>query len=71
MIQIVTVVCSALLLSACATTVGARSPAAIPEDSVNVCAIQCEALGLEFDGLAIGDRHVDCICEGDTLPTTD
>ena len=52
-----------ILLASCATTVGASDPSTIPEDSVSTCESQCEALGLELDGLALEDRAVSCICE--------
>ncbi|MEM7437921.1 MAG: hypothetical protein AAF436_22425, partial [Myxococcota bacterium] len=57
----------ALLLStlaaACATTTGASDMSSIPSDSVESCTAQCESLGLEFDGVTIGDREVECVCE--------
>lgn len=52
-----------LRLASCATTVGAGKRATVPEDSTQICASQCEALGLKLDALAIGDRYVNCICE--------
>ena len=52
-----------LLLASCATTVGAGKRASVPEDATETCASQCEALGLDLDALAIGDRYVNCICE--------
>ena len=57
------VVALSLLLTSCATTVGASDPTTVPDDSVKTCEAQCEALGLELDALAIGKRDVSCICE--------
>lgn len=54
---------SSLLLASCATTVGSKDPSTLPENATETCASQCEALGLELDAVAIGDRHVNCVCE--------
>ena len=53
----------ALVVASCATTVGTGDRATIPEDAASTCASQCESVGLELDGLALGDGYVNCICE--------
>ncbi len=61
-----TTACSLLLLlAACATTVGAGDLSSVPDDVANTCESQCESLGLELEGVSIGDRSVDCLCEPD------
>ena len=58
-----TVFVSAAFLVSCATTIGAGDPSSLPDDAVNLCENQCEALGLELDALSIGNREVSCVCE--------
>jgi hypothetical protein len=54
-----------LLISACGTSVGAGDASTLPDDVAQTCTDQCESLGLDFDGVAVGKRSVDCICEPD------
>jgi hypothetical protein len=63
MIRSMMVMGAALLMSACATTVGSSDATSVPDDAVEVCETQCKALGLELDALAVGKRDVGCICE--------
>ena len=61
------IVFSTLLLSmtACATSVGAGDVSSLPNDAGETCEAQCESLGMEFDGVSVGKRSVDCLCESD------
>jgi hypothetical protein len=54
-----------LLMTACATSVGAGDVSTLPDDAGEICEAQCESLEMEFDGVAVGKRSVDCLCEPD------
>jgi len=54
-----------LVLVSCATTVGIDDPTTLPDDAVSTCESQCDALGLELEGVSLNKRDVGCLCEPD------
>lgn len=52
-------------MPACATSVGVGDVSSLPDDVEEACDAQCASLDMELEGVVLGKRSVDCICEGD------